>query len=79
MNAYKINAGYNYEQYASDAVINATLTKEFSTDNIEMLATVAPEGVKIKITPGVKDIVYTSSSFEMPVLIGPAGTKAVGK
>ena len=60
-----MNAGYNYEQYASDAVINATLTKEFSTDNIEMLATVAPEGATVKITPEVKDITY-SADFVMP-------------
>ena len=65
LNAYKMNAGYNYEQYASDAVINATLTKEFSTDNIEMLATVAPEGATVKITPEVKDITY-SADFVMP-------------
>lgn len=65
LNAYKINAGYKYEQYASDAVINATLTKEFSTDNIEMLATVAPEGATVKITPEVKDITY-SADFVMP-------------
>ena len=60
-----MNAEYNYEQYASDAVINATLTKEFSTDNIEMLATVAPEGATVKITPEVKDITY-SADFVMP-------------
>ena len=65
LNAYKMNAEYNYEQYASDAVINATLTKEFSTDNIEMLATVAPEGATVKITPEVKDITY-SADFVMP-------------
>ena len=78
-----MNAGYNYEQYASDAVINATLTKEFSTDNIEMLATVAPEGATVKITPEEKNITY-SADFVMPegfsidytdtILHLPAGT-----
>ena len=66
LNAYNLNAGYKFTEYASNATIVAKITNMFSTEGITQLSTVAPEGVKIEITPGVKDIVYTSSSFEMP-------------
>ncbi len=65
-NAYKANPGYNFAQYASNATINAKITNMFSTDGITQLSTVIPEGAKINITPAVKDIVYTTASYEVP-------------
>lgn len=66
LNAYNLNAGYKFTEYASNATIVAKITNMFSTEGITQLSTVAPKGVKIEIIPEVKDIVYTSSSFEMP-------------
>lgn len=65
-NAYKANPGYNFAQCASNATINAKVTNMFSTDGITTLSTVLPAGAKINITPGVKDIVYTTASYEVP-------------
>jgi len=65
LNQYNNDSTLGYATFASGATINANISDEFSTSNVDWLATLAPAGT-IAITPGNPNITYTQAPWAVP-------------
>lgn len=64
--AFKSNAGFNYATYAATSIINITTTNEISSQVIDWLASIAPTGATVSITPQVSDLSLLVIPYSMP-------------
>ena len=66
LNALKVNPGYNYALYGSNAVINITTTDELSSELITAMAGFAPSGATAIISSSNINFTYVSLPYTLP-------------
>lgn len=77
LNAFKVNAGFNFAANAPDAIFEATITNMFSTEGINAVYNVMPDGASVEITRENEHIIFTEVPYTLPAGISIDYTDAI--